>query len=74
MPGLGHHRAKAVPSDKNRAEAGADWGRSGARRQQPSPCPALGLCKNHGKDITLPIPYFLLPQGKKEWGVYCLKN
>lgn len=54
MPGLGQPTAKAVPRDKSRA--GADWGRSGARRcsrQLPCPtlpCPALGLGKNPGKD------------------------
>lgn len=43
MPGLGHHTAKAALSDKSRAGAGAgtDLGRSGARRQQMSACPAL---------------------------------
>lgn len=64
MPGLGHHAAKAVPSDKSRVGAGvgADLDRSGVRRQQQAaavglPDPALGLCKNHSKDRQcMPAP------------------
>lgn len=67
MPGLGHHTAEAVPSDKSGAGAGAgaDSGRSGARRQQQAaagsghglPCPASGLCENHSRDGTcMPAP------------------
>lgn len=36
---------------------GTDQGFPGSSRQQPSTCPALGLCKNHSKEMQcMPAP------------------
>lgn len=72
MPGLGHHAAKAVPSDKSRVGAGvgADLDRSGVRRQQQAAAVPWGCARTTVKTGNA----CLLPCGSKALGVYCFKH